>query len=472
MTEHMSRRTLLRQTAAVAGAMAGAAAFPIPSLLADRSPNARLAVAVIGCGGRGEASLMTAAEEKLVAIADVDDARLAVAAAKVSGLGVKPKTFFDYRRMFDAVHKDIDAVFVATPDHHHAPASMMAMQLGKHVFCEKPLCHDIGQARALAAAAGKTKVVTQMGNQGHCAEGYRRLCEYLWAGAIGDVLETHSWNGFVNGGSGGRPPACPLPRGLHWDEWLGPAPYREYHEGLHPAYWRYYWDFGTGALGDWGCHNLDGAFWALRIDHPASVECLHMTGGSDEKYPQGSIIRWEIPPRGSMPAVKVHWYDGIRTNTDPNVKDDRGNMLATVPNAPPLEAELEKKYNRRFDRSFNGGGTFYVGTKGIMSTGNYGDGPRIVPEEAHKSFPPPQRSIPRIKGTHFAHFIQCCKEGKRTAADFTYGASITEFLLLGHLAIRAGVGRKVLWDGANMRCTNLPDLNRWVRHPCRKGWEV
>ena len=149
-----------------------------------------------------------------------------------------------------------------------------------------------------------------------------------------------------------------------------------------------------------------------------------------------------------------------------------GKWLETVPNPPPLVAELEKKYNRRFDRSFNGGGTFYVGTKGIMSTGNYGNGPRIVPEEAHQAFPPPQQSIPRIKGTHFAHFIQCCKEGKPTAADFEYGAAITEFLLLGHLAIRAGVGNKVLCDGPNMRCTNLPDLNRWVRHPCRKGWEV
>ena len=218
--------------------MASKASFPVVSLLANPSPNSRLAVAVIGCGGRGEASLMTAAEENLVAIADVDDARLAVAAAKVSRLGVRPKAFFDYRRMFDAVHKGIDAVFVATPDHHHAPASMMAMQLGKHVFCEKPLCHDIGQARALAAAARKNKVITQMGNQGHCAEGYRRLCEYLWAGAIGEVLETHSWNGFVNGGV--RRPAAGMPVAPRpaLGRVAGAPPSRDYHEGLHPAYWR------------------------------------------------------------------------------------------------------------------------------------------------------------------------------------------------------------------------------------------
>jgi predicted dehydrogenase len=468
MHSHITRRTLLRQTAA----MAGAAAFPIPALLASAAPNSKLSTAVIGTGGRGAASLMAAAEETLVAIADADDNRMAAAVKKVSTIGARPQPFFDYRRMFDALHKDIDAVFIATPDHHHAPASMAAMQLGKHVFCEKPLCHDIRQARTLAAAARRYKVITQMGNQGHCGDGYRRLCEYLWAGAIGDVVETHSWNGFVNGGAGGRPPACPPPPGLHWDEWLGPAPHRDYHPGLHPLYWRYYWDFGTGGLGDWGCHNLDGVFWALQPGHPASVECLHKTGGSDEKYPQGSIIRWEVPARGTMPALKVHWYDGMRSNTDPSVKDSQGKMAALVPNPPPLAAELEKKCNRRFDRSCNGGGTFYVGTKGIMSTGNYGNGPRIVPEEAHQAFVPPPQSIPRIKGTHFAHFIQCCKEGKRTAADFEYGAAITEFLLLGHLAIRAGVGNKVLWDGPNMQCTNLPDLNHWIAQPCRKGWEV
>ncbi len=394
MNGRMTRRTLLRRTVVAAGASLGEAAFPVPALLASASPNSKLATVVIGSGGRGEASLMAAAEEILVAIADVDDARLAVAAKKVSPLGARPKSFCDYRRMFDAMHKDIDAVFIATPDHHHAPASMAAMQLGKHVFCEKPLCHDIHQARTLAAAALRYKVVTQMGNQGHCAEGYRRLCEYLWAGAIGDVVETYSWNGFVNGGAGGRPPPCPAPPSLHWDEWLGPAPYRDYHPGLHPLYWRYYWDFGTGALGDWGCHNLDGVFWALRPGHPTSVECLHKTGGSEEKYPQGGIIRWEVLARGKMSALKVYWYDGIRTNIDPSVKDEHGKMLETVPNPPPLEAELQKKYNRQFDRSFAGGGTFYVGTKGIMNTGNYGSGPRIVPEQAHQAFPPPERSLP------------------------------------------------------------------------------
>ena len=182
-----------------AGLVGASRLFPTPFVLADLSPNSRLATAVIGCGGRGEASLAAALGEKLVAIADVDDGRLAAAGKKAAESGAKPQAFFDYRRMFDAVHQEIDAVFVAAPDHHHAPASMRAIQLGKHVFCEKPLCHDLWQTRALAKAASEHKVTTMMGNQGHCDEGYRRLCEYLWAGAIGEVLATHSWSGFVNG---------------------------------------------------------------------------------------------------------------------------------------------------------------------------------------------------------------------------------------------------------------------------------
>jgi hypothetical protein len=370
--------------------------------------------------------------------------------------------------MFDAVHRDIDAVFVATPDHHHAPASWRAIQLGKHVFCEKPLCHDLWQARALAKAASQHKVTTMMGNQGHCEEGYRRLCEYLWAGAIGDVVETHTWSGFVNGGAGGRPPVKPPPPGLHWDEWLGPAPRREYHEGLHPLYWRYYWDFGTGGLGDWGCHNLDGVFWALKPGQPASIECLGAIGGSEEKYPQASVIRWTIPAREARPPFQAYWCDGAKLPADA-AGERRGSIQ--MPNYPPMLAELEKKYEWDFRGGWDGG-TLYFGTKGLMHTGCYGERPRLWPDAAHRAFPVPAPRIPRINGSHFDHFLQCCKEGKPTCADFAYAAAITEFLLLGHLAIKAGIGARVEWDSANLRCANLPELNRWVKRECRAGWEL
>ncbi len=463
--KNQTRRTFLKQAAIAAGA---SGVFHAPALLAQPSPNSKLAVAIIGCGGRGEASLDAALKENVVALVDVEDARLSAAARKVAATGgATPRTFFDYRAMFDRMHKDIDAVFVATPDHHHAPASMWALKHNKHVFCEKPLCHDIAQARALAKAAKESNVTTMMGNQGHCADGYRRVCEYIWAGAIGDVIETHTWSGLVNGGAGGRGATKPVPAGLHWDEWLGPSPYREYHDGLHPLYWRYFWDFGTGALGDWGCHNLDGVLWALKPGHPTSIECLGTIGGSDEKYPQASVIRWNIPARDKMPAFKAYWYDGSKVGA--NVKDLKGEIKN--PNYPPMLAEFEKKFDFNFRQGWDGG-TFYIGTKGILHTECYGNRPRLLPEEAHQAFPPPAASIPRIHGSHFDHFIQCCKQGKPTGADFAYAASTTEFLLLGHLAIKAGVGTKVEWDASALKCTNIPEVNRFVRRVARKGWEI
>jgi len=456
-----SRRWWLKRTATVALVAKG---FEGPFILAEPSPNSKLATAVIGCGGRGEESLRAASGERLVAIVDVEDSRLAAAAKKAEEGGARPRAFFDY-----AMHREIDAVFVATPDHHHAPASMLALRHDKHVFCEKPLCHDIHEARALAKAAKARRLTTMMGNQGHCAEGYRRLCEYLWAGAIGDVLETHSWSGFVNGGAGGRPASSIAPAGLHWDQWLGPAAYRDYHTGLHPLYWRYYRDFGTGGLGDWGCHNLDGAFWALAPGHPTSIECLGTIGGSEEKYPQAGVIRWNIAERAGRPAAKIYWYDGAKLAADGTAGERRGQI--TSPNYPPMLGEFEKKYDTNFREGWDGG-TFYIGTKGVMHTGSYGERPRILPEEAHRAFPPPARTIPRIKGSHFAHFIESCKAGKPTCADFDYAAGITEFLLLGHLANRAGAGAKVEWDGIKMKCTNRPELDRWLRREPRKGWEV
>jgi predicted dehydrogenase len=461
-----SRRSFLKRAALTVGA---AQALEGTFLFADVEPQRKLRTAVIGCGGRGEASLDGALTENLVAIVDVDDKRLAAAAKKASSQGAQPRTFSDYRRMFDTMHKEIDAVFVATPDHHHAPASMLAIQLGKHVYCEKPLCHDVFEARALAQAAREHKVTTMMGNQGHCEEGYRLLCEYIWSGAIGDVLETHSWSGFVNGGAGPRPAAKPVPAGLHWDEWLGPAPYREYHEGLHPLYWRYYRDFGTGGLGDWGCHNLDGVFWALAPGHPASIECLGTVGGNGEKYPQASVIRWNIPARGLMPALQIHWYDGAKLKIKAESEEREGKIA--LPNYPPMLADFEKRYDSDFREGFDGG-TFYIGGGGIMHTGCYGQRPRILPESVHRAFPIPPQRIARIKGTPIAHFLECCKAGKSTCADFEYAAAITEFLLRGNLAARAGAGTKIEWDGAKARCTNQPELTQYLRRPYRKGWKI
>jgi predicted dehydrogenase len=467
MTSRLTRRGFLKHTAALAGAAAAQVAGG-PFVLAEAAPSSKLACAVIGSNGQGMASVGAAAGERIVALADADDKRLAATMKeladkrKIDTSGIK--TYFDYRRLFDEMAKDIDVCFVATPDHHHAPASMRAIKLGKHVFCEKPLAHSIQECRALAEAAKQHNVRTQMGNQGHCGDGYRRLCEYIWAGAIGNVVETHTWIGMVNGGTGGRPASQPVPAGLHWDEWLGPAPVRDYHGGLHPGSWRSWWDFGNGTLGDWACHQIDGVFWALKLGHATSVEALELYGGSDERYPVGSSIRYEFPARGDLPPVKVHWYDGM--------KADKANPSKQVPVRPALVAEFEQKYNRQFDQSWGGGGTLYIGDKGVMYTGNYGSGPRILPEEKHKAFPVPPESLPRIRGGHFADFLRACRDGKPSAADFSYAGPFTEMVLLGQLAMKAGIGKKVEWDGAAMTARHMPELDRLIKREHRKGWEL
>ena len=216
--------------------------------------------------GVAKSHLDAVRHENLVAIVDVDEKRFPVylkKRAEDDNNADKIQTFTDYRVMFDKIHKQFDAVFIATPNHQHAPPTMIAMQNGKGVYCEKPLCHDVGEARRVRAMAEKYKVATQMGNQGHCENGYRSLCEYIWAGTVGQIRETHSWTDRSNGGVGPRPPSKPAPKGMHWDEWIGPAPYRDFHADLHPHEWHGWYDFGNGSLGNMACHVLDGVFWAL-----------------------------------------------------------------------------------------------------------------------------------------------------------------------------------------------------------------
>ena len=372
--------------------------------------------------------------------------------------------------MFDKIHKDIDAVFIAAPDHHHAVASLIAMQLGKHVYCEKPMAHSIGEVRLMMETARKYKVVTQLGNHHHSSESVRRLCEYIWAGAIGNVTETYSWARTGRGGIGGRLPAQPVPAGLHWDEWIGPAAYRDYHEKLHPKLWRSWWEFGDGSVGDWGCHNLDGVFMALKLGSPTSVEALEQIGGSDERYPFANVLRWNFPARGDMPPVKVHWYDGFRGTVEALAKLDENDPVGEH-NRPPIVAEIEKKYGRKL----TDGGAIFVGDKGILVTGNYCESPRLVPEEKQRSFPAPPKTLPRVKKglTHYTDFLRACKEGGvPPSSHFDYGGPLTEIVLLGCLAERAGVGKHVEWDAEKVEVTNLPELNRLVRREYRKGWEL
>jgi predicted dehydrogenase len=469
MKTQFTRRSFLKQTAlAGAGVLAGCAAPP------RRVLGEKIRIAQIGCGGRAMSHIGATLNEELVAIVDVDENRHDAVRKLMADKGVdgtKIQVFTDYRKMFDKLSRQIDAVFIATPNHQHALPALIAMQLGKHVYCEKPVCQNIGEARAMRAMAAKSKVATQMGNQGHCEDGYRKLCEYIWAGTIGKVTETHSWTNRANGGEGPRPPVLPVPAGLHWEEWIGPAPYRDFHSDLHPHSWHGWHDFGNGSIGNMGCHVLDGVFWALKAEHPTSIEVEAMRGGSDERYPMGSRVRWDVPARGDMPALKVYWYEGLKQDATGRPTGNLRQVVGDDRNFPALLHELRKRYpDEELDRGDSG--TLYVGEKGVIFTGTYGDKMHIVPYAKMEETPAPPRTLPRPKGI-FVDFLDAIRSGKNeTAVDFDYGTRLTEFAILGNLAMKAGSGKKVMWDGPNMKVTNLPELNAFVKRAPRKGWSV
>ena len=258
---------------------------------------------------------------------------------------------------------------------------------------------------------------------------------------------------------------------MHWDEWIGPSIPREYHKDLHPHEWHGWHDFGNGSIGNMGCHVMDGAYWALKLGYPTSVEAEQMIGGSDERYPVGTRLRWDFPARDKMPPVKIYWYDGKKDVTDHESDEDNATQASiskVAANRPPIVEELEAKYNRNFGSN----GTIYVGDKGYMYTGTYGEGTRIVPEEKHQAFPMPDKQIPRIKGSHQDNFLNACRGGEPACSNFEYASGMAEVVTLGSLALVAGERKKLEWDGPSMKVTNMPELNKCITRQNRKGWEV
>jgi hypothetical protein len=287
---------------------------------------------------------------------------------------------------------------------------------------------------------------------------------------VGKITETHSWSNHANGGAGPRPPALPVPEGMHWDTWIGPAPYREYHEDLHPHEWHGWHDFGNGTIANMGVHVLDGAYWSLKLEHPTSVEVEEMRDGSDERFPSGARIRFDFPARGGdMPPVKVYWYEGLSKDAGPAPRRGLRSAKKGFANVPPLLRELQRKYP---DEEFDSNGTFYIGEKGILYTATYGGRMHILPMEKMREIQQPRRTLPRPKNV-MEDFLDACRQGKiETAASFDYASRLTEFILLGNLATRAGVGKKLYWDGPNMKVANMPDLNQWTNVPYREGWSA
>jgi predicted dehydrogenase len=411
-------------------------------------PSEKLNIAGIGVAGRGGGVLQGVESQNIVALCDVDWGHAAGAFRRYP----KAKKYRDFRKMLDEEEKNIDAVTVATPDHIHAVASMAAIKRGKHVYCEKPLTHSVYEARMLAQAAREYKVATQMGNQGQASEGTRLMCECIWDGAIGPVREAHVWTDRPLRGLNAvywpqgvdRPKDTPkVPDGLDWDLWLGPAPERPYHPAYVPFKWRGWWDFGTGALGDIGCHSLDPVFRALKLGAPTSVEAS-CTLVNKETYPVASVVRYQFPARGDMPPVKVTWYDGGMR--------------------PPRPDELED------GRRIGTGGHLFVGDKGKML------GERLIPQSRMSEYGKPPQMIPRSPG-HFVEWIEACKGGKPAGSNFDHAGPLAEAVLLGNVALRPEVKEnmnrtKLLWDGPNMKITNVPEANQFLRREYRDGWTL
>ncbi len=436
------------------------------------APSDKLNIAAIGAGGKGMVNLTQSwnnGAENIYALCDVDDRQSAEARKKWPSA----KYYKDYRELLDKENKSIDAVIVSTPDHMHYVQTIAAMQLGKHVYTEKPLTHDIAEARGLTEAEQKFKVVTQMGNQGSSGDATRKIETWIQKGVIGDVTTVHVWTNRPTWPQGIARPSVvdPVPPELNWELWLGTAPTRPYHHAYLPATWRGWWDFGTGSLGDMGCHFIDVPFRALRLGYPEKVECS-VTGvwtgffeeaDYHESCPPSSKVHIQFPARADMPAVEMIWYDG-------GIQPKR--PLELLPDEPMGEID---------------GGIIFEGSKGKLMAGLFGRNPTLLPTRNMNESALPKPDRPLVPGGWDGHQNQwtaACKKGwgAQTSSPFSMAGPLTETVLMGNLATRSYMlrvpgknggytypGRKqLLWDGKNMRITNFEDANRFVKREYRK----
>jgi predicted dehydrogenase len=461
MSSRLNRRRFL-QTSAAAGAGYWLTANAVSATLAGQQPNDKVRLAGIGIGGKGGGDINQAGSlGQVVALCDIDEGKLNGAAERFSGV----KKFTDYRKMFDAIAKEIDAVTVGTPDHTHAPISVMAMKLGKHVYCQKPLTHTVQEARIMRETAKKAGVCAQMGNQGSAANNLRRAVEVVQAGVLGPIREAHVWTDrparYWKQAPDlmARPAEAPAPSGVHWDEFLGPAPERPYARGYHPFAWRGWWDFGTGALGDMACHTANLPYRALKLAYPTSV-VADATHVNPETYPSSAKVTFQFPAREGMEPVTFTWYEGARDGKKLTPPEDLvkrvvpGGQLAT-------------------------GGSILVGAKGLLYSPGASDGNVTVRwigegvEEAAQNVPTRLPRNNRGDSGMKAEWVQAMKENKPEIAysNFDYAALLTETILLGNVAIRL-TGQKLEWDGPNLTFTNNRGANQYLHYEYRKGWTL
>jgi predicted dehydrogenase len=432
----MNRRQFLKRSAAGA---AGAGFWIAGRQIGygqDKSPNAKLNVGQIGVAGmRGADHLGQMSSQTHIALCDVDEKNLEQVAVKFPNAA----RYNDFRVMLEK-EKSLDCIVISTPDHIHAPAGVMAMRLGKHVYTEKPMAHTVYEVRVMTETAAARKIQTQMGTQIHAGDNYRRVVELVQSGAIGKIEEVHVWLGGTQWTASGLPKESPAaPAGLHWDLWLGPSEERPYSPRYHPLKWRCYWNFGGGHLADMGCHFIDLPFWALKLRHCQSVEA---EGPEVDPHgaPPGLVVRWTFPARGELPPVKLTWYHGDKN--------------------PPQLAEGKLG-------DWKGPGVLFVGEKGMLVS-NYNQH-KLLPEAEFKDFKRPEATLAKSLG-HHVEWIEAIKGGKPALCAFDYAGPLAETVLLGNVAYR--VGRKLDWDAAALKAKNCPEADRFIRKEYRKGWTL
>jgi predicted dehydrogenase len=437
VAKRFTRRELLGRVAASGALAAGGLAA------LAREPREKLNLAVIGCGGQGLENLRHVAEQNIVALCDVDDRR----AAEAFKQHPKARRFRDYRKLFDELHRQIDAVVVSAPDHMHAPISLAAMELGKHVYCEKPLAWGIDEVRRMAKLAKDKGVATQMATQGMARDLSRAGIEVIRSGLLGKVTELHVWTDragrwWPQGID--RPKDRPAaPEGLDWDLWLGVAPARPYDPAYCPFVWRGWKDFGTGAVGDMGVHNVAMPFAALELGPPAWAEVVKTSGLKEETFPSWSTLKAEFPARGERGAITLHWYDGGKK--------------------PPADLVGGRKLADN--------GAIVVGTKGTLYSAEWTGGDwALLPEERFRDYERPKPTLPRApKESHHEEWLAACRGGPAAFCRFDgFAAGLTEALLVVNLALR--LGRKVAWDAEKMQALDCPEAAAHVKRTYRTGW--
>lgn len=430
----LDRRKFIK--AAAATGAAGYFVNPGP-VKASNSPNERLNLACVGATNRAGANIEELKNQNIVAIADIDSDLLEKGCAPYPDA----KKYRDFRVMLEKESENIDAVVVGTPDHTHAPAAAMAMRLNKHCYCEKPLAHTVKECRVLAELATRNDLKTQMGTQIHALDNYRRVVEAVQGGLIGDVKEAHVWSNAQY--SGGKFNQVEKPKNVDWDLWLGPAIERPYSSNVHPFNWRRFWDYGTGALGDFGCHFMDLTHWALKLKHPTRIEA---TGAPLDPVtpPQWCIVDYDYPERETMPALKLTWHDGGKR--------------------PEILSTLKDKNGKPLDW---GAGQLFIGDKGMILS-DYGRHV-VLPEATFVDVQRPPQSIPKSIG-HHNEWVDAIKNDRQTTCNFEYSGALSEAVMLGVVSFRSQ--QAIEWDAANLTVKNDSGAQDMIHKEYRKGWTL